>query len=351
MTPLPFVVEENKPLDTCNTLGLTSIARYFVEASSQSHILEALAFAKHRNLETLVLGGGSNVILAPTLNYLVISILNKGIKVEGNNVIVSAGENWHQLVRTTIKEGLFGLENLSLIPGSAGAAPIQNIGAYGVEIDSVISAVTVIDRESLAVKTLDAGQCEFGYRTSIFKASLRNKVIVTGIKLMLKREFVPQLKYLEMREALEQINNGKHITRPENLLEGELTALDVSDMVMRIRRRKLPDPEKIGNVGSFFKNPIVSSLQYAELCAKEPAINGLPIAGNNIKLSAAWMIDQAGLKGERVGGAMVSAQHALVLINEDHASFDDIQRLSTLVIGRIHDRFGVDLEVEPITYQ
>ena len=351
MSDQQFVIQENKSLATRNTFGLPAISRYFVEASSDDHIKEALTFANDRNLEVIVLGGGSNVVLAPLLNCLVISISTKGVEVDGTKISVSAGENWHCLVRTTLDMGLSGLENLSLIPGSVGAAPIQNIGAYGVEIQSVISSVTVLDRYSLAFATLDVKQCEFGYRTSIFKESLRGEVVVTEVSLRLASAFEPQLGYAELRVKIDETLGLDSQTQQYDSQVADITAKRVSDAVIDMRRGKLPDPSKIGNVGSFFKNPIVTASEFRKILTIAPSIGGVTKSDGNVKLSAASMIDQAGLKGVRIGGAGISGQHALVFTNEHSASFADVQELASLVRTEVSNRFNVQLEIEPVIYR
>ncbi|MFT4713316.1 MAG: UDP-N-acetylmuramate dehydrogenase [Candidatus Azotimanducaceae bacterium] len=361
MSDQPFVIEENKLLATRNTFGLHTTSKYFVEASSEDHILEALTFANDKKLEVVVLGGGSNVVLAPFLDSVVISISTKGVEVDGNKVCVSAGENWHNLVRTTLAMGLSGLENLSLIPGSVGAAPIQNIGAYGVEIQSFISSVTVLDRCSLAFQTLDTRQCEFGYRTSVFKERLRNRVVVTAVSLVLAEKFEPRLEYPELRTKIDETlgrdfrsrhDDGSGVYDPDlDYPESGFTAKAVSDAVINIRQSKLPDPYQIGNVGSFFKNPVISASKFKKIRLVAPKVGGVIMPDGKIKLSAASMIDQAGLKGTRIGGAGISHQHALVFTNEQKASFADVQELANLVVTEVSDRFGVTLEIEPVIYQ
>ena len=329
-------IEENKQLAAFTTFGLPSIARYYFEARSCEDLREALLFAKRRKIDAVLLGGGSNVVLAPSLNCLVIRVMLGGIEVTDNIVKVKAGENWHSVVLATLGRGLFGLENLSLIPGSVGAAPIQNIGAYGVEIESVISAVTVLDRQTLDFLSLDVSECKFGYRTSIFKEDSKDKYVVTDVSLKLSDQFMPRLDYPELQSELET--------------ESVLTAKVVSDAVIRIRKRKLPDPEQIGNVGSFFKNPIVTLSEFEVIKLNEPTVTGLHMPGNLIKLSAARLIDHAGLKGKRVGGAKVSEQHALVLTNHAHANYSDVRGLADLIVAAVKSRFGVSLETEPVFY-
>ena len=331
-----MLIQENKQLAALTTLGLPSLARYYVEARDEDELREALLFARKQKVKVVLLGGGSNVVFAPLLDCLVVQVKLDGLEVKGNIVNVKAGENWHALVLATLEKGLFGLENLSLIPGSVGAAPIQNIGAYGVEIESLISSVSVLDRQTLEPRQLDVDECELGYRTSIFKEGAKDKYIVTGISLTLSKEFQPRLNYPELQVELESAS--------------ELTAKVVSDAVIRIRKRKLPDPELIGNVGSFFKNPIITLSEFEKIKLNEKAVVGLPMPDNRIKLSAARLIDQSGLKGKLAGGAKVSEQHALVLTNAADASFADVEDLVRLIVSTIKRRFGVTLETEPAFY-
>ena len=288
----------------------------------------------------VILGGGTNVLFVGDVAGSV--ILNhvtgrKIIKDSDNAVLVEAcgGENWHQLVLWSLEQGLSGIENLSLIPGLAGAAPIQNIGAYGVELADVFNSLQALDLKTGEFREFDRSDCQFTYRGSRFKSTDAGRFLITRIRLRLQREFTPRLAYSGLGEELQSM--GIELA----------TAKQVSDAVIRIRQRKLPDPEITGNAGSFFKNPVVESA-VANLLKKD--FNELPVyAAENgkAKLSAAWMIDQCGWKGHREGDAGVSEQHALVLVNHGNASGRQLLDLANAIGESVKSRFGIDLKPEP----
>jgi UDP-N-acetylmuramate dehydrogenase len=292
----------------------------------------------------VILGGGSNILFVGDVAGSV--ILNrvtgrKIIKDSDNVVLVEAcgGENWHQLVLWSLEQGLSGIENLSLIPGLAGAAPIQNIGAYGVELADVFDSLQALDLETGEFREFDRSDCQFAYRSSRFKSTDAGRFLITRIRLHLQREFTPRLAYAGLSEELQSMGFE---------LPG---AKQVSDAVIRIRQRKLPDPEIIGNAGSFFKNPVVGSA-VANLLKKD--FNELPVhtaENGKAKLSAAWMIDQCGWKGHRKGDAGVSEQHALVLVNHGNASGRQLLDLANAIGESVRGRFGIDLKPEPIIIQ
>ena len=288
----------------------------------------------------VILGGGTNVLFVGDVAGSV--ILNhvtgrKIIKDSDNAVLVEAcgGENWHQLVLWSLEQGLSGIENLSLIPGLAGAAPIQNIGAYGVELADVFNSLQALDLKTGEFREFDRSDCQFTYRGSRFKSTDAGRFLITRIRLRLQREFTPRLAYSGLGEELQSM--GIELA----------TAKQVSDAVIRIRQRKLPDPEITGNAGSFFKNPVVGSA-VANLLKKD--FSELPVyAAENgkAKLSAAWMIDQCGWKGHREGDAGVSEQHALVLVNHGNASGRQLLDLANAIGESVKSRFGIDLKPEP----
>ena len=288
----------------------------------------------------LIMGGGSNILFAGDIEGSVIlnRVTGKKIIEDSEDTVLleaSAGENWHQLVLWSLQQGLSGIENLSLIPGLAGAAPMQNIGAYGVELADVLDSVQTLDLQNGQSRTFQKTDCQLAYRNSRFKSSDAGKYLITGIRLRLARKFTPVLTYKGLGEELHSIG----IKRP--------TAKQVSDAVIRIRQRKLPDPNIIGNSGSFFKNPMVSD-GIAEQLTKEFA--GIPVyaAGTGTKLSAAWLIEKCGWKGRSMGGAAVSEQHALVLINRNQATGAEILQLADAIGESVRERFGVVLEPEPL---
>lgn len=297
---------------------------------------------KHRfNPERdLILGGGSNVLFAGDVNGTVVlnrMIGKKIITDSGDKVLVEAfaGENWHQLVLWALENGLSGMENLSLIPGLAGAAPIQNIGAYGVELADILHSVQALDLESGELREFTNTDCHFSYRDSHFKSAGLGKYLITRIRLRLQRTFVPRLSYAGLTEEL----NSMGIDAP--------SAKQVSDAVIRIRQRKLPDPRLVGNAGSFFKNPVVHQTTADSLKKDFPALPIYPAGKDRNKLSAAWLIEQCGWKGRSIGQAAVSAQHALVLINKGNASGTELLTLANVIHESVQDRFGIDLQSEP----
>lgn len=326
---------QNPSLRSLNSFGLDARAALLLEIETEEDLLNAPAFNPRLDL---VLGGGSNVVFASNVPGNVFLNRIAGIDIVGESdddclVEVGAGENWHRLVRWSLQEGLSGLENLSLIPGSAGAAPIQNIGAYGVELESVIEQVSCWDWQRACWAVFKREECRFGYRDSRFKTVEADRYLVTSIRLRLSRTFRPQLAYQGLQEALA----GRD--RP--------TALDVSNAIIEIRRRKLPDPDEQGNAGSFFKNPVVGMDTAEELRMRFPALPTWPQDNDRCKLSAAWMIEQCGLKGSRCGAAAVSKQHALVLVNLGSASGSDVLGLASRIQDTVATEFGIQLEPEP----
>lgn len=324
-------------LRNLNTFGLEASAGALVEIDSEEDLLGLPQFDTHRDL---VLGGGSNVVLLSDVPGMVYLNRVRGIDVvedHGDSVLVEAGagEDWHQLVLWTLDRGLCGLENLSLIPGSVGAAPIQNIGAYGVELSTVLESVTAWDWLSTRWVTLDRDACRLGYRDSLFKSVEPERYLVTSVRLALSRNFEPQVGYAGLEQELGQrIANG-------------LTARDVANAVIRLRQRKLPDPAEHGNAGSFFKNPVLDAETAAALRSRHDGLPAWPQADGRIKLPAAWMIEYCGLKGRVEGGARVSEQHALVLVNDGKASGHDISALAIEIQKAVFETFGIHLEPEP----
>ena len=302
---------------------------------SFEHEEDVLSLPPFNPARDLVLGAGSNVILASDVPGTVYLNRMSGREIVDQTsdhtlVEVGAGENWHLLVDWSLERGLSGLENLSLIPGLAGAAPIQNIGAYGVELSSVLERVTAWDWRRSTWVSLGRED-----RDSLFKSLGPDRYLVTSIRLKLAQSFVPQLGYAGLQQELSAMG----ISRP--------SARDVSDAVCRLRRRKLPDPAMIGNAGSFFKNPLVSADQAAALTEQHPGLPCWPDNDGRVKLSAGWMIECCGLKGRNQGDAAVSEQHALVLINRGAATGADIVKLARQVQDAVAQRFGIQLEIEP----
>lgn len=332
-------IQKNVPLQTLNTFGLPSSARYFASITSDEDLRAGLQFAAERNLDTLILGGGSNLLLTRDVDALVLHMVGRGVRVvsdDGEQVVIEAeaGEPWHPFVLDTLARGLVGLENLSLIPGTVGASPIQNIGAYGVELKDVFEGLDAWDRHEGRIRSLDAGDCAFGYRDSRFKRE-PGRWIVLRVRFRLHRHAGLRLEYGAIRQWLKQ--DG--IDSP--------TALDVSRAVCAIRREKLPDPAALGNAGSFFKNPVVDSAVAASLQAAHPGIVIYPQGDGSVKLAAGWLIEQAGWKGHREGDAGVHTLQALVLVNHGAAHGEDILLLARRIQASVAERFGVVLEIEP----
>jgi len=289
----------------------------------------------------LVLGGGSNVLFAGDVPGSVILNRVTGRKIitdSDNEVLIEAcgGENWHQLVLWSLEQGLSGIENLSLIPGLAGAAPIQNIGAYGVELADVLESIHAIELNTGQVHEFKHADCQFGYRNSRFKTIDAGRFLIFRIRLRLQRSFSAKLNYAGLGDELQAMN----IATP--------TARQVSDAVIRIRQRKLPDPTIIGNAGSFFKNPVVDRATADLLAVDFIGLPLYPVNGDKVKLSAAWMIDHCEWKGHREGDAGVSDQHALVLVNYGNASGRHILELANAINDSVQRRFGVELQPEPL---
>jgi UDP-N-acetylmuramate dehydrogenase len=334
MTPI-----HNHNLQALNTLAVPACAEHFCAVHSLAELCDALKWAHQQRHPVTILGGGSNVILAPLISGLVIHIqlFGKSITLEGDDVLlrVSAGENWHQLVAWSLDQGFYGLENLALIPGTMGAAPVQNIGAYGVEISRLVAAVDTVSRRDFSAKTLLNQACEFAYRESVFKTKLRNQVVITSVTLRLSK--VPKLEtsYPALRDLLP--------TNP--------TPEQIFKAVCQIRRAKLPDPQTTPNCGSFFKNPIVSLSNFEKIQAKfpqVPAYSTPDLAGEpQRKLAAAWLIDAAGWKGYSRQGVGVHHQQALVLTNTQGHAADNLLQLAQQIQQSVLNQFGVTLELEP----
>ncbi|KAF7767661.1 UDP-N-acetylmuramate dehydrogenase [Pseudoalteromonas citrea] len=281
-----------------------------------------------------VLGAGSNTVFIEDFIGTVVRINNKGVEIVEHgtfwNVNVAAGENWHSLVTDLLVKGIAGLENLVLIPGTMGAAPVQNIGAYGVELAKFIDYVEGFNVETLAFERLNQAQCQFGYRDSIFKHKLKNKFVITKVGLRLNKQWRPTLDY----GPLQKLNEAK------------VTALQVSDAVMEIRQSKLPNPDELPNAGSFFKNPIVLEAHYQKLCTEYANMPAYPAGQGMRKLAAGWLIEQAGLKGYSVAGVRVYEKQALVLVNEGYSSGSSLCSVIHHVQHCVARQFNIQLEHE-----
>jgi UDP-N-acetylmuramate dehydrogenase len=332
-------VETNIALAGLTTFGIAATAQQLVRVDSVADVLQVLKAAEADAVPLTVLGGGSNVLLTGDVQGLVMKMEIMGrriVREDANHVDVEfgAGEVWHDVVTWTVEQGWGGLENLALIPGTVGAAPMQNIGAYGTEQASCAVSVSYVDRRAHSIQTLDAAACEFGYRESIFKHDLRDKAVIVHVTYRLQRHPSVNTTYADVRNELQV----RDITQP--------TIRDVFDAVVAIRTRKLPDPAVIGNAGSFFKNPVVDAETYTRLRSANADMPAYPQADGTYKLAAAWLIDQCGWKGHRDGDAGVHANQALVLVNHGGATGRQILELSARIVASVHDAFGVTLERE-----
>ncbi len=332
-----------------NTLGLAAHAEALLEASSIEQLQEAVKQGWFAGPDpAYLLGGGSNIVMRSSkLGRVVkVGLLGRVIEVldDGHALVrAAAGEPWHPFVMWTLGQGWDGLENLALIPGTLGATPVQNIGAYGVEIKDVLDHVKVMDRITGQTTTLTRDECAFGYRDSIFKRPQGQHWVIVEVAMRLKRGAEPRYAYADLQTELNQAG----ITAPN--------ALEVAQAVIRIRQRKLPDPAQLGNVGSFFKNPLIDQPEATALLRKYPKLPAWPApqaAGfaPQVKISAAWMIDQCGWKGYRKGDAGVHTQHALVIVNHAKASGQQIADLAQAIQRDVEQRFGVHLEAEPVIW-
>jgi UDP-N-acetylmuramate dehydrogenase len=331
-------IQENISLLPYNTFGIDKKAKYFVQATTENDVKSAIKEATRLNLPLLVLGGGSNILLTKDLNALVLKIEIKGIKVieeDEDNILVEAGagENWHDFVLHCIERGWGGVENLSLIPGTVGASPMQNIGAYGVEIKEVFHQLTAIHRESLKENTFDWKACGFGYRESVFKNDLKDQFIITKVIFKLSKKPVFHTEYGAILDTLREMGIM------------DLTLKHISDAVIKIRQTKLPDPKVIGNAGSFFKNPTLPIPIFHQLKESYPTIPGFPNQGG-MKVPAAWLIEQAGWKGKTFGKIGVHVHQPLVLVNYGGGDGEDIKILSQKIQDSVKAKFGIELHPE-----
>ena len=328
-------IQNDFDLSTFNTMGVSSKASHFIEISSVSELQKAVRFAQGKKLDILILGGGSNILFKKDFDGLVIYNALKGREfLSDTELKIAAGENWHELVLFCVEHGLGGIENLSLIPGSVGAAPIQNIGAYGVELENVFLSLEAFMIDSGELKTFTKDECNFGYRESIFKKELKGKAVITSVTLRLSKDHNVNISYKALSEKLAE----KGISEPD--------IKDISDCVIEIRQSKLPDPKQIGNTGSFFKNPVISVQHFNELKSEYPDLPSYPVTERQVKVPAGWLIDKAGWKGKRMGDAGVHTKQALVLVNHGNASGEEIWNLAAEICLSIKEKFNISLVPE-----
>ncbi len=334
-------IETDVPLRALNTFGVPASARRLVRLRSARDVRLVVDHPELGRAPKFVLGGGSNLLLTRDIDAVVLKIDIMGVRVceddaRSTLIEVGAGERWHDVVEWALQHGYFGLENLAMIPGTAGAAPVQNIGAYGMELADRLESVDVVDLVTGRTATLPAAHCRLGYRDSVFKRELAGKSVITAIRLRLPKPWVPVTGYADVQRWLQQ----RHITDP--------TPRDVFDAVCAIRRAKLPDPAVLGNAGSFFKNPVVNRTICHEILQDDPDVVSYPLPDGTFKLAAAWMIAACGWKGRSMGRAGVYAQQPLVLVNLGGASGQEVLALARAVQDSVQRRFGLRLEPEPV---
>ncbi len=332
-------IMENYSLKSLNTFGLKVDAKYFTVVASLDEIKQAGKFADKKAVSLMVLGGGSNVLFKGDFPGLIVRNNLKGISVIDETddfvfVKVMGGEVWDDFVSFCVGKGWGGIENLSLIPGNVGAVPIQNIGAYGVELKDTFFELKARFWKTDKMETFSKNECEFGYRSSIFKKKLKGEVIITSVTFRLDKKPILNTGYGAIENELEGIINR------------EITVRDVRNVIINIRRSKLPDPVELGNAGSFFKNPVVSPTKLLELKIEYPEIVSYQQADSSYKLAAGWLIDKCGWKGKRAGDAGVHTEQALVLVNYGNATGNEILNLAKEIQQSVFDRFGVILETE-----
>ena len=334
-----MIIHENYSLKKLNTFGINASARYFTEVSSVDDILEILSQKTFSNTQKLILGGGSNLLFTKDFDGIILKNNLQGIetiKEDADSYLIKAGagEVWHNLVMHCIAKNYAGLENLSLIPGNVGASPMQNIGAYGVEIKDSFYELEALHIADKTIHRFSNSDCKFGYRESVFKNEFKNQYIIISVTYRLRKIPIFNTSYGAIEKELEEMGVA------------ELSIQAISQAVCNIRRSKLPNPAEIGNAGSFFKNPEVLNDQYQFLKNKFPAIVGYDLKNGNVKLAAGWLIEQCGWKGKTFGDAGVHKLQALVLVNYNNATGNEIYELSQNIIDSVKDRFGVILERE-----
>jgi UDP-N-acetylmuramate dehydrogenase len=334
-------IDSGVSLKPYNTFGLPAVAHTLVRITSDADVRRVVDHPQLGIAPKFILGGGSNIILTRDMPQVVLKVEVRGMRVvdeHADSVIVEAGagEGWHDFVEFTLQHDLAGLENLALIPGTVGAAPVQNIGAYGVELQDRFEALDAVDLVTGRSVTLGPGVCAFGYRDSIFKHALAGRSLITRVRFRLPKPWQPVLGYLELQKKMVETGIAKPSPR------------QVFDWVCAIRRAKLPDPATIGNAGSFFKNPVVTPEQCRDIIGRDPEIVHYPMADGSVKLAAAWMIDACGWKGKSVGQAGVYERQALVLVNRGAAIGSEVMTLARAIQESVYGRFGIRLEPEPV---
>jgi len=337
-------IEENVSLKPYNTFGIDTKARYLVRVSSPEELQELVSHKIYKDQKILILGGGSNVLLTQDFAGLVIKMDIRGIEVleeDSANVWVKAGagENWHQFVLYCIEKGYGGVENLSLIPGTVGAAPMQNIGAYGAELKDVFECLEAIHIQQGRLRLFTHEECRFGYRDSIFKNELKGQYIITSVTLRLSKNPTINTSYGTLEDTLRQL-------RTQEGYQARPVLQEVSDAVIQIRQSKLPDPLVIGNAGSFFKNPVISRQHYENLLQQYGQVPGYPLSDEEVKVPAGWLIEQCGWKGRRFGNTGVHDRQALVLVNHGTAQGAEVWTLAMKIKESVKEKFNIDISPE-----
>jgi UDP-N-acetylmuramate dehydrogenase len=380
-----MIVERNVPLQAHNSFGIVAKAQQLVHIRSVADLQAAAREADFAKEPPFILGGGCNIVLTGDVKPLVLKIEIMGKRLVSETprhfiIEAGAGEDWHEFVAWTVQQGWPGLENLALIPGSVGAAPVQNIGAYGVELQDRFHSLDAVNLHTGELFTLEAAQCAFGYRDSVFKhasqtgpsVGLLGEAVITAVRFALPKVWQPELGYADLLRKYDEFldKNSKNSVSPPYLLHSLLlkgehihwpdvpadqipSAQMIFDWVVQIRRAKLPDPKVIGNAGSFFKNPFVSADQCADIIAREPKVVHYTMADGSIKLAAGWLIDSCGWKGRGVGNAGVYEKQALVLVNKGTgtatpATGGEVMTLAKAIQTSVYERFGIMLEPEPV---
>jgi len=348
-----MLVEKNVPLQPYNSFGIVARAHTLVRVAGEADVREVLEDAQLGPAPKFVLGGGSNIVLTGDVKPVVLKVEVRGRRLIDDGakawiVEAGAGENWHDFVGWTLQQGWPGLENLALIPGTVGASPVQNIGAYGVELQDRFESLDAVDLTTGKSFTLSAAQCAFGYRDSVFKHAsaspsgfgLAGKALITRVRFRLPKPWKPVLGYLDLTRKVAE--TGIH----------EPSARQIHDWICAIRNAKLPDPRVIGNAGSFFKNPTVTPEQCADIIARDPKVVHYPMTDGSVKLAAGWLIDACGWKGKSVGNAGVYDRQALVLVNRGGAqnpvTGGEVMTLARAIQTSVYERFGIRLEPEPV---
>jgi UDP-N-acetylmuramate dehydrogenase len=334
-------IESSVSLRAYNSFGLPAVAHTLVRIASDADVRRVVDHPTLGRAPKFILGGGSNIILTRDMPQVVLKVEVTGCRLVEERadawvVEAGAGESWHDLVMWCLAQGYPGLENLALIPGTVGASPVQNIGAYGVELQDRFDSLDAVDLRTGLTLTLSPQQCAFGYRDSVFKHSLAGCAVITRVRFRLPRPWKPVLGYLELERKVAETG----IAQPD--------ARQIADWVIAIRRAKLPDPARIGNAGSFFKNPVVTPEQCRDIIGRDPEIVHYPMADGSVKLAAGWMIDACGWKGKTVGQAGVYEKQALVLVNRGDAIGSEVMTLAKAIQESVYGRFGIRLETEPV---